>query len=261
MTTGDFIEVYDDAVPAPVCDALISAFERSPHAGRGRTGHGVDPRKKDCLDLCISQDPALAEPCAVLVEAAMACLVRYCETYRFMLMGHLSPQVIDPETGHRVEIEPESFDRLARPRLRELVGRLYRLGVLNLQKYARGRGGYHLWHSEIHPLDPLAETLHRVLLLQVYLDDVEDGGQTEFYYQRRVIEPRRGRLLIAPAGFTHTHKGHVPRSGDKHIVASWVLLQRAEWLFGGGEGQKRGLDAVTTLESRPSSAVRNHAAR
>jgi hypothetical protein len=41
-------------------------------------------------------------------------------------------------------------------------------------------------------------------------------------------------MVIAPAGFTHTHKGHVPRSGDKYIVASWVLFQRAEWLFGAG---------------------------
>jgi hypothetical protein len=231
---SDFIEIYDDAVPAPVCDALISAFEQSPHAGRGRTGHGVDPRKKDSLDLCISQDPAFAQPCAALVEAAMTCLVRYVDTYRFALMGHLSPQVIDPDTGHRVEIEPESFDRLARPRLRELVARMYRLGALNLQKYERDRGGYHLWHSEIHPLDALGETLHRCLLLQLYLNDVADGGETELYYQRRRIVPRRGRMLIAPAGFTHTHKGHVPRSGDKYIVASWVLFQRAEWLFGAG---------------------------
>lgn len=234
MTVGDFIEVYDDAVPAAVCDDLVARFARSPGVGRGRTGHGVDARKKDSLDLNISQDPAFAEPCAVLVDTAMACLVRYVDTYRFALMGHLCPQVIDPETGERVEIEPESFDRLARPRLRELVGRIYRLGVLNLQKYPRGRGGYHLWHSEIHPLDTMGETLHRCLLWQLYLDDVEEGGQTEFYYQRRVIEPRRGRLLIAPAGFTHTHKGHVPRSSDKHIVASWVLFQRAEWLFGAG---------------------------
>lgn len=234
MTSGDFIEVYDDAVPAAVCDSLITTFERSPHVGRGRIGHGVDPHKKDSLDLCISQDPAFAEPCAVLVEAIMTCLERYFDTYRFALMGHLSPQVIDPDTGHRVEIEPGSFDRLARPRLRELVGRMYRLGVLNLQKYARGRGGYHLWHSEIHPLDALGETLHRCLLVQVYLDDVEDGGETELYYQRRSITPRRGRVLIAPAGFTHTHKGHVPRSGDKHIVTTWLLFQRAEWLFGPG---------------------------
>ncbi|MCA9708383.1 MAG: 2OG-Fe(II) oxygenase [Myxococcales bacterium] len=230
----DFVEVYDHALAGEVCDALIAAFEASPHVGRGMAGHGVDARKKDSLDLSISQHPELAALSAEVAEAALRQVERYVDAHRFVLMGHLSPQVLDPQTGERVEIDPASFDHLARPRLRELIVRIFRLGVLNLQKYARGRGGYHLWHSEIHPLDAAGETLHRVLLWQIYLNDVDEGGQTEFYYQGRRIEPRRGRMLIAPAGFTHTHKGHVPISGDKYIVASWLLFQRAEWLFGGG---------------------------
>ena len=44
-------------------------------------------------------------------------------------------------------------------------------------------------------------------------------------------ETRKGRLIIAPAGFTHTHKGHVPASGDKYIATSWILFRRAEELF------------------------------
>jgi hypothetical protein len=51
-------------------------------------------------------------------------------------------------------------------------------------------------------------------------------------YQQRKIEARQGRLIIAPAGFTHTHKGHVPASGDKYIATSWILFQRAEALYG-----------------------------
>jgi hypothetical protein len=39
--------------------------------------------------------------------------------------------------------------------------------------------------------------------------------------------------LIAPAAFTHTHRGNRPLGGDKVIATSWVLFQRAEQLFGG----------------------------
>ena len=38
------------------------------------------------------------------------------------------------------------------------------------------------------------ETLHRVLLWQFYLNDVVDGGETEFLYQNRKVEARKGRL-------------------------------------------------------------------
>ena len=44
---------------------------------------------------------------------------------------------------------------------------------------------------------------------------------------------KAGRVqVIAPAGFTHTHRGNVPTSGDKYIATSWILYQRAEALFG-----------------------------
>jgi hypothetical protein len=110
--------------------------------------------------------------------------------------------------------------------------RLYRVGAVNVQRYARGTGGYHHFHSEVMPLPDGGEALHRVLFFQVYLNDVDEGGETEFLFQRRVVRARRGRLLVAPAGFTHTHKGHVPRSGDKLILTSWVMFQRAEALYG-----------------------------
>ena len=61
---------------------------------------------------------------------------------------------------------------------------------------------------------------------QFYLNDVADGGETEFLHQGRKIEARQGRLIIAPAGFTHTHKGHVPASGDKYVATSWILYRR-----------------------------------
>jgi len=70
------------------------------------------------------------------------------------------------------------------------------------------------------------------LLFQFYLNDVAEGGETEFYYQQRKVEARQGRLIIAPAGFTHTHKGNVSRSGDKYVATSWILFQRAEAMFG-----------------------------
>ena len=56
----------------------------------------------------------------------------------------------------------------------------------------------------------------------MYLNDVDDGGETEFLYQKKRIRPKQGRVLIFPAGFTHTHRGNPPLSGDKYILTSWL---------------------------------------
>ena len=75
------------------------------------------------------------------------------------------------------------------------------------------------------------ESLHRWLLWTIYLNEGFEAGETEFLYQDRRIEPRTGRLLIAPTAFTHTHRGNRPRGGDKVIATSWILFQRAEALY------------------------------
>jgi hypothetical protein len=70
------------------------------------------------------------------------------------------------------------------------------------------------------------EGLHRLVLWMYYLNDVESGGETDFFFQKRSIKPKKGTVVIAPAGFTHTHRGNVPLSGDKYILTSWLLYNR-----------------------------------
>jgi hypothetical protein len=152
--------------------------------------------------------------------------------YPFLVAGAMALTLRDPQTGEPFQLDYDTFHRMDENLLRAVFMRLYRSGQINLQKYSAGSGGYHRWHSEIYPRDERCEVLHRVLLYMFYLNDVAEGGETEFFYQQQKITPKRGRMVIAPAGFTHTHKGHVPRSGDKYIATSWVLFQRAEAIYG-----------------------------
>ena len=50
-----------------------------------------------------------------------------------------------------------------------------------------------------------------------YLNDVKEGGETEFYHQNLKVPPTQGSLVIFPAYFTHLHKGHIPITDDKYI--------------------------------------------
>ena len=76
--------------------------------------------------------------------------------------------------------------------------------------------GYHMFHAE----DTAESTRQRVLVWMVYLNDVEEGGETEFLYQKLRIKPKRNLLVIWPGSFTHLHRGNPPMS-TKYILTGW----------------------------------------
>jgi hypothetical protein len=228
----DFIEVYPDALDAGVCRRIIEQFEASGQATRGQTGSGVDVALKDSYDISIAGRPDWQEVEAALQRAAFAGLQQYVRKYPFVMIGPLSLRLQDQATGHVTRVDEGTFPALNEGQYLQLLSAVFRPGSLNLQKYLAGQGGYPHWHSELYPHDAHCETLHRVLLYTIYLNDVPQDGETEFYYQKRKIRPRTGSLLIAPAGFTHTHRGNTPVGGDKYIATSWVLFARAEAIYG-----------------------------
>lgn len=79
-------------------------------------------------------------------------------------------------------------------------------------------GGYHIWHAEQDSI----EHSRRIAAYVLYLNDVPDGGETEFLYQSKRVSPKEGRLVIFPAGYTHTHRGNPPLRGDKYIMTGWI---------------------------------------
>jgi hypothetical protein len=230
----DFIEVYSDALDRTLCQHVVERFEASGQAMRGQTGSGVDTSLKDSYDITISDRPEWQEIDSLLKRAVFERLRDYVRKFHFLLIGPLSLRLHDPATGATRLVSDQNFAALSDEQYTRLLLAVFRSGSINLQKYLAGSGGYPHWHSEIYPRDPHAETLHRALLYTLYLNDVPEGGETEFYYQERKIAPRAGTLLIAPAGFTHTHRGNTPLRCDKYIATSWVLFQRAEALYGPG---------------------------
>ena len=228
---ADFIEVHDDALSRETCAALVARFAASNAAAPGRVGGGVLPELKDSLDIAISGKPEWRDAEAQLNQAVFRGLLGYLRKYPHTLIAPLMLEVAGDD-GARHRLTAERLQAMDDATLTPIVQAVLRPGTINLQRYAGGRGGYPYWHCELYPRDPQNETLHRHLLWTLYLNDGFDEGETEFLYQQRKIAPRAGSLLIAPAAFTHTHRGNRPLGGDKFIATSWILFQRAEALFG-----------------------------
>jgi len=232
MSTPDFIAVYENALSPEACARLIERFEASSATRPGQIGGGVFPELKDSDDILISGRPQWEDAEDDLNEAVIEGLLRYLREYRYALIAPMMLQVPDETTGQLRRVRDEDFDGMPDAALEELLAAVLRPGTINLQRYRANQGGYPYWHCEHYPRHPDAETLHRTLLWTLYLNDGFDRGETEFLYQERRITPVTGSLLIAPAGFTHTHRGNTPRGADKFIATSWILFQRAEHLFG-----------------------------
>lgn len=82
--------------------------------------------------------------------------------------------------------------------------------------------GYHIWHVE-HGKGHGNEA--RAFVFSIYLNDVEEGGETEFLHFSKRVKPKKGRIVIWPAAFPYIHRGNPPLSGEKYILTSWMMLR------------------------------------
>jgi hypothetical protein len=78
--------------------------------------------------------------------------------------------------------------------------------------------GYHEWHCESNGWF----YMNRVGVYTIYLNDVAEGGETEFLYQSLRVKPTQGTVCIFPAGYTHVHRGNPPLLGEKYIITGWI---------------------------------------
>jgi prolyl 4-hydroxylase len=89
---------------------------------------------------------------------------------------------------------------------------------INIQHYMPG-GGYKQWHAERG--SGYSKDAARHLVFMTYLNDVDDAGETEFFYQKIKVKPRKGLTLLWPADWTYTHRGVPSPTQEKYIVTGW----------------------------------------
>jgi hypothetical protein len=192
-TFDDFIGVFPGAFDKDYCDAVIQSFEKAGNAGflytRQDTDNGMFSKtEKDDSQLM----PSDFLNCQLFEELNSEFMTKFWDEYyqqyatTFGSLRHFD--------AHRIY-----FNKVQRTR--------------------KGQG-YHNWHCE----NGDKHLANRVLAYILYLNDVEMGGETEFLYQSRRVQPETGTLVIFPAGFTHTHRGNPPLNGDKYIMTGWVEL-------------------------------------
>jgi len=89
-----------------------------------------------------------------------------------------------------------------------------------VQRYTKQKGRY-VYHNDFH--SDYDAKKYRVITYLWYLNNVEEGGETEFWGSH-TIKPETGKLLLFPASWTFPHRGKMPLSDDKYIITGWLYL-------------------------------------
>jgi len=170
-----------------LCNQMIEFFEKNPDRQvKGQTAGGVNEKVKKCTDITIRPEDLADKKFQIFntyFENLFQCFNDYKEQYDF---------------------------------LKTFVKKLH-IGPFNIQKYYPGDH-----FNKIHAERTDMSTIHRIFAWMTYLNDVEDGGTTDFDYYKIKVKPKTGKTLIWPAEWTHAHKGSVLNGGEKYIITGWL---------------------------------------
>ena len=182
----DFIGIYDNALSPEFCDAIIEAFDHYHRTNavwceNTQFDNTIAGRFDWALDLSHMSGTMADMPERDLNDILMSCFNQYIHKY-----GHLVTAAAMYSTTQKIQKTPAG-------------------------------GGYHVWHDENTTMSHCT----RKVVWMFYLNDDFEGGETEFLYYHKRITPKRGTLLLWPAGMTHAHRGGLVTKGMKYVVTGW----------------------------------------
>ena len=175
-----------------LCDMIIKYYHISNETYEGVTQSGLDKNIKDTKDMIIPNDPSSDSHWSYINE-------KLYESLYSNLLIYLKN--IKPEEHYKI---------FPTNRLTE--------GLFMIQKYQKNKGKY-IYHND----SAFESTKYRVITYIWYLNDVEEGGETEFWGEYRV-KPEKGKLVLFPASWTFPHCGKMPISHDKYIITGWLYI-------------------------------------
>jgi len=209
---SELVGVYDDVVPKEICERAIKYFEECDelgHTTKGSAGFDgyVNKSVKDSTDLQlllhlyrspllqISHKPEEYKEIALTLFNAFKHIPRQ---YILSLCEKMDGKVEDLYSTH-----------------------MLKLTSMQVQRYKPNQSGYPAVHVENTGVNAAL----RLLAPIIYLNDVDEGGETEILLAGKKVKPKAGRMLVIPAGIPFWHCGHPSPKTTKYIVTSWVEFQ------------------------------------
>jgi len=176
-----------------LCNNIIDLFEQNKTLQKdGITGNGLNLKVKKTKDIMITPND--------LKNEKFECVNKY--------ISELYKCYVDYQDQW--------------PFIKNVLSNIH-IGSFNIQKYTPG-GHFSKIHAERQDI----QSSHRLFAWMTYLNNVDDGGTTNFSHFGIKINPEIGKTLIWPAEWTHAHNGEILNSGLKYIVTGWMHFPHDE---------------------------------
>ena len=183
---SQLIRVYDDALPAALCDDVVARFDQETphHTGPGGVPEGTrhSDQESRWTELNIERLDSWRDLRPQLVEATQQYALQYANDCDAAIPG-------------RAHLED------------------YRI-----KRYDPGRQDHFRPHLDSDSLG----NAKRFLVFFWYLMDVAEGGATVFPDLQIEVKPKKGRLLMFPPFWMYPHMGVAPVSGPKYILGTYL---------------------------------------
>ncbi len=200
-----YIYVNETSLSEDLCEEIMYKHSIEPGKSPGSTFGGVMTDVKDTVDYCIMDDPNWSRIRETLISELLNNIHIYVSKLD-TVMYHSQPSSINNIKGN---IKNNNFKELN-------VNSLF-FETLMVQKYQCKKGRY-VYHQDGHCE---SNKRNRILTYIWYLNDVEEGGETQFWDNYK-IKPQKGKLVLFPAAWMYPHTGLMPISNDKYIITGWV---------------------------------------
>ena len=189
--------IYENSVSIPdeLCDNIIELFDLQENKGPGSTYGGIQKHIKDTTDFNIPRYNS--EKWNKIWDFLLK------ELHKNLKLYH--KKLIDDYKVYNILTENVIIDNFM------------------VQHYKKGVGKY-TYHND----GQTNYGLHtrRIITYIWYLNDVDEGGETEFFREYR-ITPQKGKIVLFPANWCYPHCGKLPISSDKYIITGWIYTDEA----------------------------------
>ena len=186
-----FIYENNNSLSPEICEEIINLFENSREKYDGRTLGGVNKKIKDTTDMVISKSG------------------KWSNIY----------ECLENELRHNVQKYISSLYCKYADKDHVLIGEKLEVTPFMVQRYIQNEGKY-VYHNDFH-IDK-KNNMYRQLTYVFYLNNVIEGGETEFFNGEISINPQCGKLIIFPSSWTFPHCGKMPISSNKYIITGWM---------------------------------------
>jgi len=194
-----YIYQSKNSISKPLCDDIIELYENDDSKYAGCTLGGVNKNIKDTTDFVIPKHPGTKW------KKIEEFLKKELHKHLLLYLNHFN----DSENYLPKNNNGQSGCMLK--------GNKFQVDQFMVQKYDKGKGKY-VYHNDFN--NDYKNKRYRVITYLWYLNDVEEGGETEFWDCFKV-KPEKGKIILFPSFWCYPHRGKMPVSSDKYIITGW----------------------------------------